>query len=103
MFHLAKEMSGRGQRRSREEKGKHGVGDFRFINIFQFFSIFFFFSVTLLYQFFFLYFFNPRPLLTPTPTTLDLLQVDLLASGASLFNPTKDFFESLPLLTTYDI
>ena len=26
---------------------------------------------------------------------LDLLQVDLLASGASLVNPTKDFFESL--------
>ena len=26
---------------------------------------------------------------------VDLLQVDLLASGASLVNPTKDFFESL--------
>ena len=72
MFHVAKEMSGRGQRRSREEKGNHGVGDFRFINILQFFSIYFVFSVTLLYPFFFLYFFNPRPLPTLTPTTHEL-------------------------------
>ena len=78
MFHLAKEMSGRGQRRSREENGKHGVGDFRFIYILQFFSIYFFFSVTLLYQFFFLYFFNPRPLPTPTPTTHDLATLEFM-------------------------
>ena len=31
--HVAKEISGRGRRRSRDEKGNQGVGDFRFINI----------------------------------------------------------------------
>ena len=71
-FHVAKEISGRGQRRSRDEKGNQGVGDFRFINILQFFSIYFFFPITLLYHFFFLYFFCPRHLPTPTPTTHDL-------------------------------
>ena len=63
---VAWEISGRGWRRSRDEKGNQGVGDFRFINILQFCSIYFFFSITL--SFFFLYFFfYPRHL--PTPTT----------------------------------
>ena len=34
---MSKEISGRGRRRSRGEKGNQGVGDFRFINILQFF------------------------------------------------------------------
>ena len=71
-YHVAKEKSGRRQRRSRE-KGNQGVGDFRFINFTICFS--FFVSITLLYHFF-LYFFlpttfththDPRPL----PTTHD--------------------------------
>ena len=33
------------ERRSREEKGNQGVGDFRFTNISQLFSIYFFFSI----------------------------------------------------------
>ena len=81
-FHVAKEISGRGQRRSRDEKGNQGVGDFRFINILQFFSIYFFFPITLLYHFFSILFLpttfththtrDPRPLPTthyPLPTT----------------------------------
>ena len=65
---VAWEISGRGWRRSRDEKGNQGVRDFRFINILQFFSIYFFFSNTL--SFFFLYFFfYPRHSATPTPTT----------------------------------
>ena len=58
---MAKEKSGRRQRRSRE-KGNQGVGDFRYIN----FTIFFLFLFQLLYFIiFFLFFFHPRPL----PTT----------------------------------
>ena len=37
--HVVKEISGRGQRRSRE-KGNQGVGGFRFINILHFFYFF---------------------------------------------------------------
>ena len=55
--HVAKEISGRGRRRSRSEKGNQGVGDFRVINILQFFSIYFFSKITLHY--FFVYFFLP--------------------------------------------
>ena len=54
--HVCKEISGRGRRRSRNEKGNQGVGDFRFINILQFFSI---------YYYYFLSFFSIRFL----PTT----------------------------------
>ena len=43
-YHVAKEKSGRRQRRSRE-KGNQGVGDFRYIN----FTIFFLFLFQLLY------------------------------------------------------
>ena len=65
---MAKKISGRGRRRSRNEKGNQGVGNFRFINIVQIFSIyccFFYFVI------FFLYLFYPRHLPTPTPTTHD--------------------------------
>ena len=78
--HVAKEISGRGRRRSRDEKGNQGVGDFQFINILQLFLFISFFQLFLLYHFF-LYFFNPRHLRTPAPTTHDLY----------------------PLLTTHDI
>ena len=62
--HVAKEVSGRGRRKSRrDEKGNQGVGDFRFINILQFFFLFiiiiiFFLSDTSFY---------PRHLPTPCP------------------------------------
>ena len=65
--HVAKEMSGRGRRRGRDEKGNQGVGYFHFINILRLVSIYFF-LIILLYHFF-LY---PRHLPTPTPTTHDL-------------------------------
>ena len=45
--YVAKEISGRGRRRSRDEKGNQGVGDLRFINILQLFHIFFFNYFTL--------------------------------------------------------
>ena len=48
--HVAKKISGRGRRRSREKSGNQGVGDFCFINILHLFSTFF--SITLLYHFF---------------------------------------------------
>ena len=47
--HVAKEISGRGRRRSRDENGNQGVGDFRFINILPIFSIYYYF---LFYHFF---------------------------------------------------
>ena len=74
--HVAKEISGRGRRRSRDEKGNQGVGDLRFINILQLFSIYFF---QLLYFIIFFYTFfthdiypHPRPTTSthyPRPTT----------------------------------
>ena len=63
--HVAKEISGRGRRRSGDEKGNEGVGDFRFINILQIFSIYYYYFC----YHFFLCFFYPRHLPTPTPTT----------------------------------
>ena len=62
--HVAKEISGRGRRRSGDEKGNEGVGDFRFINILQFFLF-----IIIIFYHFFLYLFYPRHLPTPTPTT----------------------------------
>ena len=53
--HVAKKISGRGLRRSRDEKGNQGVRDFSFSNILQLFSIYFF---QLLY--FIIFFFNSR-------------------------------------------
>ena len=69
--YVAKEISGRGRRRSRDEKGNQGVGDLRFINISQLFSTYFFFQLLHTISFF-LFFFYPRHLPTPTPTTHDL-------------------------------
>ena len=73
--------TGRGRRRSRDEKGNQGVGDFRLTNILHFFRLFsFFFSITLLYHFFSILFLpttfththDPRPTTSthdPRPTT----------------------------------
>ena len=63
-----KEISRRGRRRSRDEKGNQGVGDFRFINILQIFSANYLliFSITLFYLFFPMLFL-PRYLPTLTP------------------------------------
>ena len=76
------EISGRGRRRSRDEKGNQGVGDFRFINIWQLFPfLFFFYLITFFYHFFFCHTFfthdiyphpHPRPTTSthyPRPTT----------------------------------
>ena len=71
---MAEIISGRGRRRSRDEKGNQGVGDLRFINILQLFSFQgFFFSITLRYHFFFYTFFThdiyPSHTHDPRPTT----------------------------------
>ena len=72
--HVAKKISGRGRRKSRNEKGNQGFGDFRFINILQLFLFISFFQ--LLYFIIFSILFlpttfththDPRPL--PLPTT----------------------------------
>ena len=63
--HVAQEISGRGRRRSRDEKGNQRVGDFRFMKILQLFlfiSFFYYFVLS-----FFLHFFYPRHLPTPKP------------------------------------
>ena len=68
--YVAKEISGRGRRRSRDEKGNQGVGDLRFINISQLFSTYFFFNYFILYHFFYSFFTHdiyPHP--HPRPTT----------------------------------
>ena len=56
-----KEISWRGQRRSRDEKGNQGVGHFRFINILQIFSANYLLisSITFTLSFFFPCFFYP--------------------------------------------
>ena len=50
--------TGRGRRRSPDEKGNQGVGDFRFTNILQLFSIYFsfFFNIFTLSLFFYTFF-----------------------------------------------
>ena len=67
--------TGRGQRRSRDEKGNQGVEDFRFTNILQLFSIYFFFSITVTLSLFFYKFFThdiyPQPHPRPTTSTHD--------------------------------
>ena len=65
--HVAKEISGRGRRRSRDDKGNQGVGDLRFTNILQLFSIYFF---QLLYLILFFYTFFTHDIYPhPRPTT----------------------------------
>jgi len=83
--YVAKEISGRGRRRSHDEKGSQGVRDLRFINILQLFSIYFFFSITSCYTIFSILFLpttfahththDPRPL----PTTYDPRHLATLA------------------------
>ena len=69
--HVAKKMSGRGRRKSRNEKGNQGLGDFRFINILQLFLFISFFQ--LLYFIIFSYtFFTHHIYPHPRPTTHDL-------------------------------
>ena len=46
---MAKEISGRGRRRSRNEKGNQGVGYFRFINVVQIFSIYCCFFIVVIF------------------------------------------------------
>ena len=70
-YTVAKEILGRARRSSRDEKGKQGVGDVRFINILQVFSIYFFFSITLLYHIFLIFFFIHDIYPHPRPTTHD--------------------------------
>ena len=67
--HVAKEISGRGRRRNRDEMGNQGVGDFRFINILQLFSIYFFFNYFYFIIFFYTIFTHIYPHPRPTPTT----------------------------------
>ena len=84
--HVAKEISGRGRRRGRDEKGNQGVGYFHFINILQLASIYFF-SIILLYHFFSIpmtfthtHTHDPRPTTSthyPRPTTFSFIHVKL--------------------------
>ena len=74
--HVAKKISGRGLRRSRDEKGNQGGGDFRFTNTLQLFSIYFF--QLLYFIIFFVYLFLPITFIhthtydpRPLPTTHD--------------------------------
>ena len=90
--HVAKEISGRGRRRSRDEKGNQGVGDLRFINILQLFSIYFF---QLLYFIIFFYTFfthdiypHPRPTTSthyPRPTTFSYTRGNRTGMYAEIF------------------
>ena len=52
--HVAKEISGKGRRRSGDEKGNQGVGDFRFINILQISSIYYYYFCYHLFSILFL-------------------------------------------------
>ena len=70
--HVSKEISGRGRRRSRGEKGNQGVGDFRFINILQFFLFIIIIISSLFSILFFTHDIYPHPHPRPTPTTHDL-------------------------------
>ena len=51
--------TGRGRRRSPDEKGNQGVGDIRFTNILQLFSIYFFFFQLRYFYYFFSILFLP--------------------------------------------
>ena len=73
--HVAKEISGRGQKRSREKPGNQGVGDFRFLFVFQ-----------LLY---FIIFFNTFLPTTPTTHTHDPPHLVTLSVLSSYVNNTK--------------
>ena len=68
---VAKEISGRGRRRSGDEKGNQGVGDFPLINILHFFSIYYYyFFISFFYTFFTHDIYpHPHPHPHPRPTT----------------------------------
>ena len=80
--HVAKQISGKGRRRSGDEKGNQGVGDFRFTNILQFFL---FIIIIIIILSFFLHFFHPGHLPTPTPTTHDLYPLSTTFSYTPLW------------------
>ena len=67
---MAEVISGRGRRRSRDEKGNQGVGDLRFMNILQLFSFYFFFQLLYVIIFFSILFL-PTTFTQATPTTHD--------------------------------
>ena len=82
--HVAKEISGRGRRRGRDEKDNQGVGYFRFTNFLQFVSIYFFFNYFTLSFFFYTHDIYPHPHPRPTtsthyprPTTFSFIHVKL--------------------------
>ena len=71
--------TGRGRRRSRDEKGNQGVGDFRFTNILQLFSIYFsfffnYFTLSLFFYTFFTHDIFSHP--HPRPTTFSYTLID---------------------------
>ena len=74
---MVKEISRRGRRRSHDEKGNQGVGDFRFINILQLFSANYLliFSITFTLSFFFQPFFTPTFTHTHDPGPLSTTHV----------------------------
>ena len=84
--YVAKEISGRGRRRSRDEKGNQGVGDLRFINISQLFSTYFCFNYFILYHFFL--FFSLLTTFTHTHTH-DPRHLATLAKPTELHEPVE--------------
>ena len=87
--HVAKEISGRGRRRSPDEKGNQGVGDFLFINILQIFSIYYYYFFIIFFYTCFTHDIYPHPHPRPLPTTHDprhlatLLPRDLWGYGSN--------------------
>ena len=80
--------TGRGRRRSRDEKCNQGVGDFRFTNILQLFLFISSFSITFLYHFFSIPFSThdiyPHPRPHPRPTTFSYTQSKAFCSSGNL-------------------
>ena len=121
-YHVAKEKSGKRQRRSRE-KGNQGVGDFRFINFTSCFS-FFVLITFLLYHFFSILFLpttfthththdprplptthNPRHLATPKvrSSTRGILQGYLKDSNAAAHSVDADISKAVIHLRALDL
>ena len=75
--HIAKDKSGRGRRRSREQKGNQGVRDFRFINILQLFLFASFLQLLYFIFFFFIILFLTHDIYPhPRPTTFNYTLVN---------------------------
>ena len=92
--HVAKEISRRGRRKSRDEKGNQGVGDFRFINILQISSIYYYYFCYHLFSILFLpttfthtHTHDPRPL----PTTHDPRHLATLVKISRAISVTGSF------------